>query len=124
MADDLDAGIRFRPRFRQQPNPTPEPALVQQPPQPAYAVPDYADGPYRPVVGATVLGRRCLGRGSEIAGSQLPVIGVLYSGAIGQGQQGGHRQHQPMAGDARWVGPPGLDGPRMPLPALGLGSGS
>ena len=78
MADDLDAGIGFGPGFGQQPNPPPEPALAQQPPQPAYAVPDYADGPYRPVVGATVLGKWCLGRGSEIAGSQLPVIGVLH----------------------------------------------
>ena len=56
------------------------------------------------------------GRGSEIAGSQLPVIGLLHPGSIGQGQQRGYRQHQPMAGDARGVGPPGL----MPLPAQTL----
>ena len=31
MADDLDIGIGFRPGFGQQPNPTPEPALVEQP---------------------------------------------------------------------------------------------
>ena len=116
MADDLDVGTGFRPGFRQQPNSAPKPALVQQPPPPAYAVPDYADGPHwaSPVVAA--LRRRCLGRGSEIAGSQFPVIGVLHPGSIGPGQQRGYRQHQPMAGAAGGVGPPGL----MPLPAQTL----
>ena len=51
MADDLDIGIGFRPGFGQQPNPTPEPALVEQPSQPADAVADYADRPRGPVAG-------------------------------------------------------------------------
>ena len=40
-------------------------------------------------------------------------MGVFHPSAIGQGQQCCHRQHQPVAGDARRVGAPGL----VPLPA-------
>ena len=43
-------------------------------------------------------------------------MGVFHPGAVGQGQQRGHRQHQPVAGYAGWVGSPGL----VPLPAQAL----
>ena len=44
------------------------------------------------------------------------LVGVFHSGAIGQGQQRRHRQHQPVPGDARRVGSPGL----VPLPSQAL----
>ena len=54
-----------------------------------------------------------MGGALRLPGGNPAVVGVFHSGAIGQGQQGGHRQHQPVAGDTRWVGAPGL----IPLPA-------
>ena len=53
------------------------------------------------------------GRRAQVAWSNPAVMGVFHPGAIGQGQQCFHRQHQPVAGDARRVGAPGL----VPLPA-------
>ena len=110
-------GLGFRPGFGQQPNPTPEPALVEQPSQPADVIPDYADRPRVPVARvAAPLGSRGPGRRPQPAGVDLPFLGILHSGAVGQGQQRRDGQHEPMAGDARRVRPPGL----VPLPAQAL----
>ena len=116
MSDDLHIRVGFRPGFGQQPNATPEPALMQQPSQPADAIPDYAHRPCRLAPGVAVPGRRRPGRRPQPAGVDLSVVGVLHPGSIGQSQQRRHRQHQPMAGDAGRVSAPGL----VPLPAQAL----
>ncbi len=116
MAGDLQVGLGFRPRFGQQPYPAPEPAPVQQPPEPGDTVPDYPYGSYRLLWATAVSGRQSPGRRSQAAGGHPPVIGVFHPGAIGQGQQRRHRQHQQMPGDASWAGPAGL----LPLPAQAL----
>ena len=75
MADDLDIGIGFRPGFGQQPNQTPEPALVEQRSQPADAIADYADRPRGPVARvAAPLGSRRPGRRPQPAGVDLAVL--------------------------------------------------
>ena len=113
MASNLQVGLGFRPGLRQQPDPAPEAAPEQQPPPPVNAVADDADGPYRPTPRVAAPGSRRLGRRAQVAWSNPAVMGVFHPGAIGQGQQCCHRQHQPVAGDARRVGAPGL----VPLPA-------
>ena len=113
MASNLQVGLGFGPGLRQQPDPAPEAAPEQQPPQPVNAVADAADGPYRPAPGVAAPGSRRLGRRAQVAWSNPAVMGVFHPGPIGQGQQRCHRQHQPVAGDARRVGAPGL----VPLPA-------
>ena len=113
MASDLQVELGIRPGFGQQPYPVPEPAPVQQPPQPGDAVADYAYGPYRLLWATAVSGRQRPGRRAQVAWGNPAVMGVFHPGAIGQGQQCCHRQHQPVAGDARRVGAPGL----VPLPA-------
>ena len=100
MVGDFQVGLGFG----QQPEAAPE----QQPPQPVYAVADDADGPHRPAPGSPVPGSRCSGRCAQVAWSNPAVMGVFHPGAIGQGQQGRHRQHQPVAGDAGRVGSPAL----------------
>ena len=116
MAGDLQVGLGFRPGFGQQPYPAPEPAPVQQPPQPGNAVPDYADGPSRLLPATAVSGRQRPGRRSQAAGGQPPVIGVFHPGPVGQGQQRRHRQHEPMPRNPRRVSPAGL----LPLPTQAL----
>ena len=113
MAGDLQVRLGFRPGLRQQPDAAPEAAPEQQPPQPVNAVADHADGPSRPAPGVAAPGSRCSGRCAQVAWSNPAVMGVFHSGAIGQGQQRRHRQHQPVAGYAGRVGSPGL----VPLPA-------
>ena len=113
MAGDLQVGFGFRPGFGQQPYPAPEPAPVQQPPQPGNAVPDDADGPSRLLPATAVSGRQRLGRRSQAAGGQPPVIGVFHPGPVGQGQQRRHRQHEPMPRNPRRVSPPRP----LPLPS-------
>ena len=93
-----------------------EPAPEQQPPEPVNAVADYADGPSRPTPRVKVRRSQGLGRCAQIARRNPPGVGVLHPGAIGQGQQRCHRQHEPMPRDARRVGPAGL----VPLPAQAL----
>ena len=116
MAGDLQVGFGFRPGFGQEPDAAPEAASEQQPPQPVDAVADHADGSSRPPPRAAVLGRQGLGRRPEIARGNPALVGVFHPGPIGQGQQRGHRQHQPVAGDARRIGPSGL----VPFPAQAL----
>ena len=116
MAGDLQVGLGFRPGFGQQPYPAPEPAPVQQPPQPGNAVPDYADGPSRLLPATAVSGRQRPGRRSQAAGGQPPVISVFHPGPVGQGQQRRHRQHEPMPRNPRRVSPAGL----LPLPTQAL----
>ena len=89
MADDLDLGVGFGPGFGQQPNPTPEPALVEQASPPADAVADYTDRSYPPLPRVAALGSRRPGRRPQPAGVELPVLGVLHPGAVGQGQPAG-----------------------------------
>ena len=113
MVGDFQVGLGFRPGFGQQPDAAPEAAPEQQPPQPVDAVADDADGPYRPAPGVAAPGSRRSGRCAQVAWSNPAVMGVFHPGAIGQGQQRRHRQRQPVAGDAGWVGSPGL----VPLPA-------
>ena len=116
MAGDLQGWFGFRPGFGQQPDPAPEAAPEQQPPQPVNAVADDADGPYRPAPGVAAPGSRCSGRCAQVAWSNPAVMGVFHPGAIGQGQQRRHLQHQPVAGDAGRVGSTGL----LPLPTQAL----
>ena len=112
MAGDLQVGLGFRPGFGQRPYPAPEPAPVQQSPQPGDAVTDYADGPSRLLPAAAVSGRERPGRRSRAAGGHPPVIGVFHPGPIGQGQQRRRRQHEPVPRNPRRISPPGL----LPLP--------
>ena len=66
----LQAGLGFWPRFGQQPHPAPKLALVHQPPQPADAVVDQADGPSRPAPTTAVRGRQPFRRRSQAAGGR------------------------------------------------------
>ena len=99
MAGDLQVGLGFRPGFGQQPCPAPEPAPVQQPPQPGDAVTDYADGPSRLLPATAVSGRQRpriqygagTGRRSQAAGSQPPVIGVFHPPVVAGGRLWFHR---------------------------------
>ena len=116
MASNLQVRLGLRPGFGQQPDAAPEASPEQQPPQPVDAVADDAGGPYRPTPGVAAPGSRRFGRRPQVAWGNPPVMGVFHPGAIGQGQQRRHRQHQPVAGDARRVGSPGL----VPLPAQAL----
>ena len=127
MAGDLQVGLGLGPGFGQQPHPAPEAAPEQQPPQPVDAVPDHADGPPRPVPRVAVPGRQrdsALGGVRRLPGAILRSLASSTprswpgagSGPIGQGHQRRHRQHEPMPGDARRVGPAGF----MPLPAQAL----
>ncbi len=113
VVGDFQVGLGFGPGFGQQPDPVPEAALEQQSPQPVDAVADYADLPFRLLPTVAMPGRQRLGRSSQVAWGDPAVMGVFHPGAVGQGQQRGHRQHQPVAGYAGWVGSPGL----VPLPA-------
>ena len=72
--------------------------------------------PRRTAPRVTVIGSQCFGRRPQVAWSNPPLLGVLHPGAIGQGQQGGHRQDEPVPGDAGGVGAPRL----VPLPAQAL----
>ena len=129
MASNLQVGLGFWPGFRQQPDaapePTlegqqpdaaPEPTLEEQPSEPVDAMSGYADGAARPAPGVAMYRSWGLGRCAQVARGDSAVIGVFHPGAVGQGQQGGHRQHQPVAGDAGRVGAAGL----VPLPAQAL----
>ena len=116
MASNLQVELGFRPGFGQQPDAAPEAAPEQQAPEPVDAVADHADGARRTATGVPVIGRQRFGRRPQVAWGDTSVLGVFHSGAVGQGQQGGHREHQPVAGDARWVGAAGL----VPLPAQAL----
>ena len=101
MASNLQVGFGLRPGFRQQPDTAPEAALEQQTPKPVDAVADHADGARRTATGGTVIGSQRFGRCPQVACSNPPVLGVPHppikygagSGAVGQGQQGGHRRH-------------------------------
>ena len=116
MASNLQVGLGFWPGFRQQPDAAPEPTLEEQPSEPVDAMSGYADGAARPAPGVAMYRSWGLGRCAQVARGDSAVIGVFHPGAVGQGQQGGHRQHQPVAGDAGRVGAAGL----VPLPAQAL----
>ena len=77
---------------------------------------DHVDGAGWTGPRVTMIGSQRLGRRPQIAWGNPAVIGVFHPGAVGQGQQGGHRQHQPVSGDAGGVGTAGL----VPLPAQAL----
>ena len=116
MASNLQVELGFWPGFGQQPDAAPEAALEQQAPEPVDAVADHAHGARRTAPRVTVIGSQCFGRRPQVAWSNPPLLGVLHPGAIGQGQQGGHRQDEPVPGDAGGVGAPRL----VPLPAQAL----
>ena len=109
-------GLGLWPGFGQQPDAAPETTLEQQAPEPVNAVANHADGARRTVPRVPVIGSQRFGRRPQVAWINPPVMGVFHPGAVGQGQQGSHRQHQPVAGDAGGVGPSGL----VPLPAQAL----
>ena len=113
---DLQVGLGLWPRFGQQPDAAPEASFEQQTPQPVDAVADDADGARRTAPRVPVIGSQSLGRRPQIAWGDPAVLGVFDPGAVGQGQQRRHRQHQPVSGDACRVGAPGL----VPLPAQAL----
>ena len=73
MAGAPQVGLGFRPGFGQQPDPVPEASFEQQP---ADAVSDYADLPFRLLPTAVMLSRQCPGRRPQIAW----VLGVLLPG--------------------------------------------
>ena len=100
---DLQVFLGLGPGFGQQPDAGPEASPEQQTPEPADAVADDADGARRTAARVPVIGSQRFGRRPQVAWSNPALIGVFHPGAAGQGQQGAHRQHQPVAGDA--VGP-------------------
>ena len=116
MASNLQVELGFWPGFGQQPDAAPEAALEQQAAEPVDAVADHAHGARRTAPRVTVIGSQRFGRRPQVAWSNPPLLGVLHPGAIGQGQQGGHRQDEPVPGDAGGVGAPRL----VPLPAQAL----
>ena len=116
MGDDLQVRLGLWPGFGQQPDAAPEPALEEQPPEPVDAVPDYAYGAARPAPGVAMYESWRLGWCAQVAWGNSAVVGVFHPGAVGQGQQGGHSQHQPVAGDTGRVGAAGL----VPLPTQAL----
>ena len=71
MASNLQVGLGFRSGFGQQPDPAPEAAPEQQPPQPVNAVADDADGPYRPAPGVAAPGAGVLGGVRRLPGAIL-----------------------------------------------------
>ena len=116
MGDDLQVRLGLWPGFGQQPDAAPEPALEEQPPEPVDAVPDYAYGAARPAPGVAMYESWRLGWCAQVAWGNSAVVGVFHPGAVGPGQQGGHSQHQPVAGDTGRVGAAGL----VPLPTQAL----
>ena len=113
---DLQVVLGLWPGFGQQPDSAPEASFEQHASEPVEAVAEHADGARQPATSVPMIGSQRLWRRTEIAWCDATIEGVLHSGAIGQGQQGGHRQHQPVAGDAGRVGAPGL----VPFPAQAL----
>ena len=94
MASNLQVGLGFRPGLRQQPDPAPEAAPEQQPPQPVNAVADDADGPYRPAPGVAAPGSRRsriqygagFGRRAQVAWSNPAVMGVFHPPVVAGGR--------------------------------------
>ena len=115
-AADLQVGLGFRPGFGQQPDTTPEATPEQQAPKPVDAVADHADGARRAAPRVPMIGSQSPGRRPQVARGDSAVMGVFHPGAVGQSQEGRHREHQPVSGDAGGVGAPGL----VPLPAQAL----
>ena len=105
----------FRPGFWQEPDPAPEASLEQHPPQPVNAVADYADLPFWFLPAVAMLGRQRFGRRPQVARA-IPRSLASSTWCRRPGQQGDHREHQPVAGDVSWIGAPGL----VPLPAEAL----
>ena len=116
MGDDLQAGLGLWPGFGQQPDAAPESALEEEPPEPVDAVPDYTYGTARLAPGVAMYESWRLGWCAQVAWGNSAVVGIFHPGAVGQGQQGGHSQHQPVAGDTGRVGAAGL----VPLPSQAL----
>ena len=50
-----------------------------------------------------MIGSQRLGRRPQVAWGNAAVLSVFHPGAVGQSQQGEHRQHQPVSGDRRRV---------------------
>ena len=71
VAGDFQVGLGFGPGFGQQPDPAPETAFEQQPPQPVDAAPEYADLPFRLLPAVAMPGRQRLGRRPQVAGGKL-----------------------------------------------------
>ena len=95
---DRQVGLGFRPGFRQQPDAAPEASFEHQPPEPVDAVADHADGARRTAPRVPMIGSQSLGRPPQIARGDPAVLGVFDPGAVGQSQEGRHRQRQPVSG--------------------------
>ena len=113
---DLREFPGLRPWFGQQLDPAPEASFEQQPPEPVDAAAGHAGSVRRTAARVPMIGGQRPGRRAQVTRSHPEVIGALHPDAIGQGQEGGHRQHQPVAGDAGRVVAPGL----VPLSAQAL----
>ena len=113
---DLQVGLVLWPGFGQKPDASPEASSEQQSPEPVDAVAEHAYGARRSAARLQVIGGQRLWRRAQVAWSDATIMGVFHPGAVGQGQQGGYRQHQPVAGDACRVGASCL----VPFPAHAL----
>ena len=81
-------------------NPVPEAYLEQQPPPPVNALADHADLPFRFLPTVAMLSRQHFGRHPQVAWGDPAVMGVFHRGAVCQGKERRHREHQPVAGYA------------------------
>ena len=92
---------------RAQPHAGPQIAAQQQAAQQRHALLQEAVATWgqRRLVGRVHTQRVPGGRASQAAGCQVARFRVLAARAVGHGQPGGNRQHQPMAAHARPQGP-------------------
>ena len=94
MVGDFQVGLGLWPRFGQQPDAAPEATLEQQAPEPVDAVANHADGARRTAPRVPMIGSQRFGRRPQIAWGDPAVLGIFHPDAVGQSQQGGHRQRQ------------------------------
>ena len=114
----MPPGSAWRRRVRKSgPHAGPEITAQQQVPQQRHALLQEAVATrgQRRSLGRSQLGRRP----AQAPGGQVPRLRFLAARAVGHGQQGGNRQHQPMAAHARGVQAARL----VPLPTQGVPDG-
>ena len=94
VAGDFQVGLGFGPGFGQQPDPAPETALEQQPPQSVDAVADDADLPFRLLPTVAMPGRQRpriqygagIGRRPQVAWGNPAVMGVFHPPVVAGGK--------------------------------------